>query len=350
MRKIFEELELLKNANIISQQQLEDGRSFFELRYKNKSQFDLVHVLYYFGGLIAVSAMIWLMSLGWKSWGGAAISNLSLIYAVLFTIVGWSLWKKDLKIPSGLLMTLAVMMAPLFVFGVQRATGFWLPDETEHYRNFHDWLKSSCLLMATATLLVGSVYLFKIRIGILSLPLVAALWFLTMDAAPFVKEMISPSEFIFSGMYRDLRSWVSVVFGVGFIFWGYSIDRKTRNDFTFWFYFLGLLSFWGGLTRLETDSEFGKFLYFCIALFSIALSLFLRRAVFAVFGALGSLIYLSHLFDRVFKDSIWFPMILILMGLAVILIGVKIQQNKKQFADWLDRSLPPCIDRLRPQK
>jgi hypothetical protein len=53
----------------------------------------------------------------------------------------------------------------------------------------------------------------------------------------------------------------------------------------------------------------------------------LRRATFLVFGALGVYIYLGHLAYEVFKDSFFFPFVLALLGLSLILATVWIQRR-----------------------
>jgi predicted MFS family arabinose efflux permease len=45
----------------------------------------------------------------------------------------------------------------------------------------------------------------------------------------------------------------------------------------------------------------------------------LKRSVFLVFGAMGAYIYLGHLAWEVFKESVFFPFVLALLGLGLIL-------------------------------
>jgi sensor histidine kinase YesM len=53
----------------------------------------------------------------------------------------------------------------------------------------------------------------------------------------------------------------------------------------------------------------------------------LRRATFLIFGALGVFIYLGHLAYEVFKDSFFFPFVLALLGLGLILLTVWMQRR-----------------------
>jgi hypothetical protein len=50
----------------------------------------------------------------------------------------------------------------------------------------------------------------------------------------------------------------------------------------------------------------------------------------------------------VFEDSLLFPLILSLIGLAVIGLGIWYFRKQKAIAHWLLTSLPPELQRLRP--
>src|SRR2546430_17444687 len=60
-----------------------------------KSTFDLLHVLYYLGAAIVVSAMGWLLGSRWEQLGAAGILALSLLYAAIFLATGAYAWKKE---------------------------------------------------------------------------------------------------------------------------------------------------------------------------------------------------------------------------------------------------------------
>jgi len=51
-----------------------------------------------------------------------------------------------------------------------------------------------------------------------------------------------------------------------------------------------------------------------------------------VFGALGILTYLLHLADEVFHGSVYFPIVLSIIGVAVIYLGAKYQANRKELS------------------
>ena len=80
---------------------------------------------------------------------------------------------------------------------------------------------------------------------------------------------------------------------------------------------------------------------------NVAMLLFgaaIGRRVYTVFGALGIAAYLGHLSYKVFKDSLLFPLALMLIGLAVIWLGVLWQRHEAAINSALQRWLP---ERLR---
>jgi len=52
---------------------------------------------------------------------------------------------------------------------------------------------------------------------------------------------------------------------------------------------------------MDSDSELGKFFYFCINLLMLLIGAVLVRRVFAVFASIGIVIYFYHLADKVFR-------------------------------------------------
>jgi hypothetical protein len=72
----------------------------------------------------------------------------------------------------------------------------------------------------------------------------------------------------------------------------------------------------------------------------------LGRRVFAVFGGIGVALYLGHLADRVFRDSMLFPLALSAIGLMVIGIGILWQRNEATIEGRLRTLLPTPVREL----
>src|ERR1700689_1666804 len=305
------------------------------------SKFDVANVAYYFGALIVMSAMGWLMNLGWERFGGAGIFSLAALYAALFILAGRTLWyKENLKVPGGLLFTLAVWMTPLAIYGLERMTGVWPQDAPENFQSYHIWIKGSWIVMEVGTVLAGLIALKFIRFPFLTFPIAFSLWYMSMDLTPLLvgKQAFSWYE----------RLWVSLCFGLLVLLVTYAVDRRTKDDYAFWGFLFGLAAFWGGLSLMDSNSEWNKFLYCLINIGLIFLAVFLQRRVFVVFGACGVFGYLGHLSYSVFKDSFLFPLVLSFLGLVVIFLGVQYQRHRDEIEAAILNLAPAGIRRLRP--
>ncbi len=112
------------SEGVISEGQAEDLWLALQRRNVDRPRFDLPHVAYYLGALVVISAMTWFMTLGWEKFGGGGMLLISLSYALVFTVAGAKLWReRGLRVPGGLLVTAAVCMTPLAVYGFETMTG-----------------------------------------------------------------------------------------------------------------------------------------------------------------------------------------------------------------------------------
>ena len=129
----------------------------------------------------------------------------------------------------------------------------------------------------------------------------------------------------------------------------YAVDHRTREDFAFWGYLFGMLAFWGGLSLLESDSEWNHYLYCLINLSFMLIAVLFQRKVFIVFGAIGVFGYIGHLAARVFADSLLFPLALCLVGGLIMAAGIYYRRYylnieatlMRVIPDWMQRLLPP---------
>jgi hypothetical protein len=228
-------------------------------RAKGKSKFDVAHLAYYLGAMIVIGAMGWFITKGWDDLGGAGIAAVAAIYAIVFILVGKTLWDKyGLRVPGGLLYTMAVWMTPLVVYGLERVAGVWPQGDPGSYREYHIWIHGSWIVMELATIAAGLLALRVRRFPFLTFPIAFALWYMSMDIAPLLlgRDNLSWNE----------RNWVSVAAGMLILIAAYIIDMRERGeeDYAFWCYLFGLCAFWGGLSVMESGSEAGKFVYFLI--------------------------------------------------------------------------------------
>jgi len=337
-----EDLKWAASEGLLSVNQVEALWKALESRSRTRPKFDLAHVAYYFGALIVISAMGWFMTLAWERFGGGGIFLISAIYALCFVLAGHTLWyKENLRVPGGLLFTIAVGMTPLAIYGLERLTGIWPQGDPGVYRGYHIWVKGSWFLMEVGTIVAGLIALMFIRFPFLTAPIAFSLWYMSMDLTPL---LFGKTDFSWNE-----RLWVSLWFGLAVLLVSYLVDRRTTEDYSFWGYLFGMLAFWCGLSLMQTGSEFRKFLYCLINIGLILLSVLLDRRVFVVFGALGVFGYLSYLAYSVFKDSLIFPFVLTLLGILVIYLGIKYQRNRELIERSILGVMPDGLRRLLPR-
>lgn len=298
------------------------------------AKFDAAHLLWYAGALIVIGAMGIFSTVAFSQMGGRALTVCAIIYAIAFMLAGHHLWhRKNLQIPGGLLITVAVSMAPLAVYGIQDEFGWWGSfGKPGTVQDFYVWMKGSWIFMEIAAIVAGVIALYSI--------IAVALWFMSMDLTPWI--------FNTAEVDWEMRRQVSVWFGLGIIIVAWAADYSERGDFAFWLHLFGLMAFWGGITATESSSEAGKALYCLLNVGLLLLAIILMRRTYAVFGAIGISIYLGHLADVVFKDSLLFPFALSLIGIAFIAAGLFYHRKQKAIATWLAANLPEAVLRLRP--
>jgi hypothetical protein len=318
-------------------------------------EFAFNHLLYYLGGLVAIGGVSVFVTIGWETLGGMGLFLVALaVMAVAVWLTDYFLAKQKLAIPAGLMAALIVAATPLAVYGLQRASGYW--EFTTPYRTYHTLVDGRWIVMELVTLLVGAAVLWLWRLPFSVMPVAVTLWYMSMDLAPLLQNSLSgidPSDPNLSyeqrnaywSAYWELRKWASVVVGLAIIAGAIAIDRARRSqlDYAFWLHLAGVAAFWGGLSAMSSDSEVGKFIYFLINLFMLVFGVAIDRRVYTVFGALGIAGYLGYLSYKVFKDSLIFPFMLMLIGLGVVWLGVLWQRNERQIVEAIERWLPPGL-------
>ncbi len=305
-------------------------------------RFDLAHLLWYAGALLIMGAMGTFSTLAFGMMGAPALLATAILYGIAFTIAGHWLWHgKGLRIPGGLLVAVAVSMVPMVVWSVQEMAGWWASSgKPGTYRDFYHYIRAGFIPMEIATIAASLLALRFYRFPFLVFLAAVALWFMSMDVADYLRG---------GDPMWEWRRNVSLAFGLALIPLAWAVDLKFRDaDYGFWLHMVAAATFWGGLTFQPSSGEIGKFVYLLINAGLLCFAVFLSRRVYAVFGAIGVLIYIGHLTGKVFKDWLSFPFVLTLIGLGIIWLGILWQRNSARIEAWLLARLPVALVRLRP--
>lgn len=346
MRYSIDDLRAATNAGVLPPAQLDALLGFLATRTSiapaSGPTFDLVHLLWYAGALVVISAMGLFSTLAFSQMGGAALTATALIYAGLFLAAGHHLWTvRQLRTPGGLLIAVAVAMTPLAVFGIQDAAGAWTEfGRPAAMHDFYTWIKGSFVFMELATIAAALAALRVYRFPFIVFIMAVALWFLSMDVVPW----ITGSTF---GNWEISRK-VSIWFGLGMLVSAVVIQMRQRNgDFAFWLYLFGVLTFWGAISFTSGGSALDKALYCALNVGFLIVAAVLSRRVFAVFGTIGIAMYLGDLAQKIFADSMLFPFALSLIGIAIIALGLYYNRHRSAIEAWVDARLPPNLRQLR---
>jgi hypothetical protein len=342
MKILKSDLDAAAQNGIITAEQAQKLWTYCESLRPYQAKFQGLHVLYYFGGVLILASMSWFLTEAWEN--GGALMAISAFFALIYGIVGNNLWKKqDTEIPGGLLITAAVGLTPLFIYGFQKMIGLWPQESPVSYKDYYLWIKGSWFFMEVGTIIAASMALRFYQFPFITFPLALSLWFMSMDLTQL---LFGKNDFSF-----DEVKIVSCVFGLVVLAASYFVDKKFKDvDFAFWTYLYGMLAFWVGLTLIESNSELGKFIYCLLNVGFIFMGVYLRRKVFLVFGAFGVFAYLTYLAWDVFKDSYAFPFVLAALGIAILFLGVKYQSNKDRIEAIIEGWLPAFLLKWRPDE
>lgn len=331
-----QDLNSASNAGIITQIQAKNLWAFWQQQQQDVPQFRFTHMLYYLGGLLAIAAATIFVTNAWEKVRGLPM----VIGATLLFIGGIFLsrhfLKKHLRIPAGISAVFSLALVPLAIYNLQIILNY-LPIEKDYaYTGFHYWISWYWVPMEIVTLFVGVMLFYFLRFVFLLFPISIACWYLSMDLYSLL--------FVVDDM--TTRAAFTLYFGLIIIAAAIYMDFKygnNRKDYAFWLYIVGVITFWGGLTMQESDSEISKFIYCMINLLMVLVSVFLNRRVFAVFGALGILAYLGHLASAIFRDSLTFPLALIALGLLLIIAATQWHKAENKLLRWFKLYIPAKI-------
>lgn len=321
-----------------------------------RPRFDLTNLLWYAGALIVISAMGLFSTEAFSRWGGDALAITAMVYGVLFVAAGHYFWRvRNIRVLGGLLVTVAVSMAPLATYGVQDHLGWWSHGDPGNYHDFFVWVRGSWVFMSLSAIVAGAVALNFYKFPFITMIMAFALWFLSMDLTPWlISNWPGPSDEIQAQIQHwqrlaELRGIISTLFGLGLILIAWFFDLRGKSNFTFWPHLAAGLSINGGMYYWLTDSGYEWATLCAISLALLLLSIFLQRRAYAVFGAIGVASYLGYLSNEVFKDAILFSFALTGIGILIMVIGYYYFKHEQGIETWVESKLPDPVKQLRPQ-
>ncbi|HNB22595.1 MAG TPA: DUF2157 domain-containing protein [Candidatus Melainabacteria bacterium] len=330
------DLEWAAGEGLISQPQAGALWDALQKRHAERPQFDLAHLFWYAGAVLVLIAMSWFGAEMGARFGAPAVLATSVAYSAVFLLGGARLWfGQNLKVPGGLLVTLAVTMVPVAFVSLAETMGYPLSAYlTQHGFQF---------LLEGVTIVSALIALRYFKFPFLTAPIAASLWLMSLTAVDFLFH----GQGSFFGLWNEQLT-VTMLFGIGITFIGLLVDGKREGDFSFWLYLFGVSAFWFSLSLMDSSSEFGKAVYALINVALMFTSVLLSRRVFLVYGSLGVLYYVGHWMFTLFAGSIAFPFALTFLGGFIIWAGVKYHKNQAAIENSLLTLLPASLRNRLP--
>jgi len=335
MQLEFKNIEAAVQENLITPEQAKKLWLFWQQQQENTPQFRFSHVLYYFGGLLAISAVTLFVTNAWGQLRGVPLFILSSLFFILGLLLTHSFLSKKLQIPAGILAVFSLAVVPLAVYNIQIWLG-WLPDQNYQYADFHYLVNWYWVPMEVITLMIGVGMLYYYRFPFLQFPIAVLLWYLSMDLLSLLFHLNDFSH----------RTLFSIIFGLLVLAIAIYLDFKQDDklpDYAYWLYITGVIIFWGGLTCQNVTNELGQLFYALINVVMIFVGVFLNRRVFTIFGVLGVFSYLGHLAFSLFASSLAFPVALVFLGLLIIVAATQWVKMERKLRSFLAPYLPAKI-------
>lgn len=293
--------------------------------------FNGIMIAYGLGALVVLFAFAWFMVDRWRVLGDAGIFGLSVAYAAVFLIVAQVLKREGFETARGVAMLLAVGMAPLAARALLRWSGLWTA-QLDLVCSMPEHPFTACqgepLAIELATIAAALVALRTLAFSPFMIPI--AVVCVTLPER-LLREWAGGPDI--DGAVMGWR-WAIVTSVLAAV--AYTIDRKRRTeDYAFWLWLaVGITGFFGGVLLFQTDSALRPFLA-PVSLLVVVASLYLRRRHLLVLGLIGVMGFLGWLAMDVFKVTTAFPLVLALLGVAIIILTV-----------WLQKRFPDAIRRL----
>ncbi len=346
MKLTKKDLEWAADKDLLRAEQIEPLWDALKRKNANTPSFNFINLAYYFGTGLVLVAMGWYLAISWDKIGAAGILTVALSYSLLFLFSAHYLWyRKNMRIPGGLLCTLSVCMVPLMVYSFMRMTGLWPADDFHNnYMMLFGTYKRNYIILELSTIVASAVALRFFRFPFLTAPMAYCLWALSLDVA----SLISGKEIFQSGT----RDYITLIIGLAILAVAYIVDlrRKDDRDFAFWLYLFGSFSTFIGFANMHKANETAELGFAGVYVLIMLVSVLIQRKTVLIASVLLILGYIFHIANHFFRDSQSFPLILSFIGIAIIVLGIALQKNWHTIQSAVRSVFPAEWNKFLPER
>jgi hypothetical protein len=300
---------------------------------RHRPRIDPPNVLWFFGTFTLEFAVYALIEAIPESEDALWILIAALGFFLGFAVAAAALRRRGWWVPGGLAAALAVGVFPAVAVSFLTLIQVWPSDPFfEPLDDFSGWTFG----VGVATALVGLLAWWLTRFSFVLAVAVGAILVSAQLLTPFFDEAPSGDE----------RAATALVIGAILFVAGVFLDVFGRRREAFWFEVLGLFSVASGLAWLTTHvgGEPGRgWIPMLIAgAFLVLAAGPIRRASWAVYGVLGVYAAVVHYLSGPLDETGWvFPLLLIVLSLAIVGLGLAEQRYGRSWAQRFVRKPPP---------
>jgi hypothetical protein len=296
--------------------------------------FNWVTIAYALGALLVVFAGGWFLAQRWISLGPAGVLLVVLLYAAAAVVASVWLERRDFREAAGIAAMVAVALTPVAVWAIESLTGWW-PVETwgrPYYPEYPQAEASRWLIAELATILAALLVLRRRSWSAVVFPVAVALFGLVMHAPRAIGVDVTPV----------LERWIALAGALFVCAVADTTDRRMprqagpgRGDVAFPLWITGLVTLAMAILAMWPVAGLWRHGLPVLAVGAVAAALVMGRRTHLVFGVFAIFMYLFYLAAEVFRSTAYFPIVLALLGGALLAATV-----------WLQRRFPTLASRL----
>lgn len=311
------------------------------VQQEKKKQTSAITFFYYLGGVITFCAMCTLMMHTIQNGTYFTILALGSFYAAIFIALGEYLWRKDEKLPAGIMHFLFVTTCSLIFMDIEKMIGFF-PHFSDMYKydNFIEACRLPVLTLSVATIVLNW-FIAKCRPhAILAIPTISslyAIYYLIADI--FLGKKISEIEY---------QAITTFIYSVLLFLIGFWKDKITKVDYSYWFYFIANLGF---VYSLSLYNKWENLLpIFVLGIIYVLIGTLIQRKFFTVIGILLIVPQIFSWEHNLFNNHpTGLTSAIIITGLLMLYVGVLYNRNIEKVTNSLESVFPQNIRKYLPR-
>lgn len=303
---LLEDIESAAREGVVTHKEVVNAYIQGSQKVSGSKPTSLANILYYIGGAIVFIGLIVLVSQQWET-----LSSFARIFASLGSAI--ALFSAAMILESkkkfrGVSNAFHLIAAPLMAVGMF----ITLYEFDVDIQSLH----TQVFIVALIAAMYAAAYFTTKRIIILIFFILytSALFFGVTDLV--VQPVLYSLDEINYIFYRIMTV------GVTYMLLGYAFQKGNRKALTGWLYAAGSALFLLSalvLGKWEPDQVlFWELIYPGLVFGILFLSVYVRSLGFLIFGALFLVIYIAKITAEYFADSIGWPLVLVIVGFALI--------------------------------